>query len=428
MKDITVKNRFQLSFTAACLTTAISFFALALLSLPANTATLIDRSGAHPSWSKEQLTDFMNTIDGTVIGAAKILKPDGWLGDWTAGNIQYNAKKAEFLYLRTKAQVKHSTHTRGKSTDMAIAFRRLKDGQDSTSYIPTLEARYQGFVDLSDKYRSNTISKAENLNAGDYSKLIIGKSKNKSTGRALTFTGGYILDGNWIIEIYKARNPDAVKTVLLALHQAFSGSGTDSRPVQPVRPPSVSENPTGNRDRTQLANSDGLGDATEDRTSVDDRMADPTGGELEDFEQFFYRIEIPEGKKLVVFEDPSLNAEEIIRLLPGANDLQVNKLEQTEGRVWASLCASSQCGWVIADYLRRDKKRSEAGFGFAEVAYPEVNLFTDPTVQSPLIGVLKQGEKYKPDLVVTDDDGADWIRICGGNWCGWAGREFFSIN
>lgn len=422
---------------------ALAIFSVFFFATPSTAATIVDRSGAHPSWSKAELTDFKNTVDGTVIGAAKRLQAAGWLGNWTAGKTQYDAKKETHLYLGTKAAVKHADHTRGKPTGMFISFWRLKDGQNTAEKIDNVENHYGNIARLSDKYRSYRLANEENLGFGEYSRVFTVESRNKTSGtaRAKTIAAGFVVDGNWIIQIEKATNPVAVKAVIVALHQSFSNGGAvgDGRQSNSGTEIARDDEPAGRQgsDRprpsrtdtgTQSANVSGLGDTSAKTPSIGDRMADPTGGQLKDFEQFFYRIDIPSDKSLIMYETPSTSAPEVIRLLPGANDLQVNRLRQAEGRVWANLCASSQCGWSIANYLRRDKKRSEAGFGFVEVAYPEVNLFTEPTVESPLIGVLKQGEKYKPDLVETDKEGIDWIRICGSNWCGWAAREYFVIN
>ena len=125
-------------------------------------------------------------------------------------------------------------------------------------------------------------------------------------------------------------------------------------------------------------------------------------------------------------KEPSARSTMVAALPNGTRDIRIRKLGYVGDKKWANLCASRKCGWAIAKHLRRQPEKSSNNIGRVEVAFPEVYVFSEPTVNSRKIQSLIGGKRVALKEIITNADGDGWIRICGKGWCGWAGQDFFN--
>lgn len=165
---------------------------------------------------------------------------------------------------------------------------------------------------------------------------------------------------------------------------------------------------------------------TSDEGTVEIKLADPDDAELGDIDTFFYRVAIPPGKKLALMKKPSLKSKVMATLANGTRNIKLRKLGYAGGRKWANLCTSGKCGWAIARHFRRQERRSSNRGTLMEVAFPEINIFVRPSVESRIVRTLVEGSRVALKKTRSDKHGEGWVRVCGSGWCGWAGKEFFA--
>lgn len=165
---------------------------------------------------------------------------------------------------------------------------------------------------------------------------------------------------------------------------------------------------------------------TSDEGTLVIKLADPDDAELGNIDTFFYRVAIHPGKKLALMKKPSLKSKVMAVLPNGARDIRLRKLGYAGGRKWVNLCAGRKCGWAVARYFRRQEKRPSNRGTVLEVAFPEINIFVQPRVESRIIRSLVEGSRVALRETIPGKYEDGWIRVCGSGWCGWAGREFFT--
>lgn len=165
---------------------------------------------------------------------------------------------------------------------------------------------------------------------------------------------------------------------------------------------------------------------TSDEGTIEIKLADPQSGELKDFEEFFYRVAIPPGKYLPLLSQPSKKTREITKLRNDAKDIKIKKIGRVKRTMWANVCTSSYCGWVYANYLRRQSKISSRRIQLVEVAFPTVDIFRRPSVNSQKIKSLISARRVTLKETIKNANDENWIKICGIGWCGWAEQEYFN--
>jgi hypothetical protein len=411
-------------FGAVLVVAAFNATAPLLITDSSFAETIITPLTGQSAWTAEDRRSFFDVSEGMSVRAGEILRKSGWTGRWNAGSTRYSGTNDAYLEIRTKAEFTHPTLTGGARKTLYVRATLVRSAEKARAGAVEFGKAYEQISAQSTKTDKFRLVDSQSLGLGEDSGLFTVEITPK-LGQKRTLVAAYFVKGNWFISIDEARDVETVKAAIHALARGLDdpettdqvGGGASVSPPEPIVKPDPATG-TEARDNPEEDPDNGV--------SIKDRLAGDEEGQLKDFEQFFYRVEIPQDKRLVVFESPALNAPVMVRLLPDAGDLRVLGLQRAAGLLWANLCAGNQCGWALAKYLHRQSNMPPEGGGNVEVAFPEVNVFMDPSVESWRVSAVHSGERFTPTTVVTDDNGETWIRICGTNWCGWAASEFFA--
>ena len=368
----------------------------------------------HSKWSQQDSQKFLAAMNAITKSAGRSLSAHGWKGKWNTGSKAFNNTNPDYLMYRTKAGFENSRYTRGR-TKMMIHFVMFKEARDAKDNAADLTRYYTNIAQRSDAVNNYTLARNENLGFGSISNLFVVKAtsklgtvdaKGKKKYSSITKVVAVFGFDKWQIVINEAYNPGAVKAVMLAL---IEGLGRQT-----------------NTELTRKGNQSGETKTTEDKGTVEIKLADPNDVKLGDIETSFYEVAIPSGKKLALMKNPSLKSRVMATLPNGTRDIRIRKLGYAGGRKWASLCTGKKCGWAIAKHFRQQNRQSTDGIELVEVAFPKVYVFSKPTVHSRKIRSLIGGQRLSVKEITTNESGDGWIRICGSGWCGWAGQDYFN--
>lgn len=387
-----------------------TLFAASLAPATAQTLLLGNR---HANWSQQDSKEFLGAINAAARVAKRSLITAGWTVQWNTGSKAFDNGKATHLIYRSKAGFRNSRYTSGR-TKMMIHFTMFKEARDANGNANQLNKYYRNISQRSDTLNNYTLVRSENLGFGSSSNLFVIKATSKigirdASGKkkygSSTKVVAIFVSDQWQIVINEAYNPTAVKAVMLALIEGLGRQNntefTRSR-VQPAEP----------RD-------------TSNEGTVEIKLANPNDAELGNIETSFYEVAIPSGKKLALMKEPSVRSTVLTALPNGTRNIQIKKLGYVGDRKWANLCTAGNCGWAIAKHFRLQNQNSSNRLGHVEVAFPEVYVFSKPTVNSRKIRSLNGGQRVALKEIKTNANGDGWIRVCGTGWCGWAGQGFF---
>ncbi|WP_132546323.1 hypothetical protein [Rhodovulum euryhalinum] len=363
---------------------------------------------AHSSWSDEDLATFVETSEAMSLAAGDVLRAAGWQGTWDSGKRTYDGMNSAYMEFGTKAAFSHPQFTGGRRTTLFVRTTMVRDADKASAGAASFARYMEGIAQHSDQGTTYRLVENRPLGLGSDSRIfVVEQTKKTVVGKVRTEmqVAAYFVSGRWMVSVEDAADAVAVEAAMRALAQGLSA------PRAPV--------------------GGGAGSAEDsaeapDEAWIEDRLSESAEAEMTGFDQFFYRVEIPEDQALLLLEAPSAGALEVIRLLPGATDLRVRGLDRSEGLLWADLCAGAQCGWAVAHHLRRQAPIAPNRARYVEAAYPEVNVFLEPSVRSGYMGKVEAGQRFEPGVTATDENGDTWVRICGEGWCGWAGEEFFT--
>jgi len=117
---------------------------------------------------------------------------------------------------------------------------------------------------------------------------------------------------------------------------------------------------------------------------------------------------------------------EIVGTTPIGKSVEVKVL-----RDWQELTLSAEVGEVPQEGEEAQPAPAETETEVADVtpmivAFPELNVFVDPNVESEQVGTLVKGDLAEVSKRFTDIDGVEWGYICAEKMCGWVATEFLA--
>lgn len=153
-------------------------------------------------------------------------------------------------------------------------------------------------------------------------------------------------------------------------------------------------------------------------------LADTQGTDFEDFTTRFYKVEVPAGRELIIYTEPTRSRAEIGRIANGTKDLRIVEMTKSIGHIWALLCHKRDCGYVVASHLRN--QQSNRPDTFASTGESDVAVYMQPSVHEELVKILPYGFRVSVWEYADNLDG-NWIYVCQERktWCGWAEQDRF---
>lgn len=392
----------------ACLVFSVLFFA----AHPGLTA-MLKTGERHPSWSQQDVKDFFSAMNAAGRSAKSALRTSGWRVNWRVGSREFDPRKSTHMLYRTRISLEQTGRTNSQ-VRMMLYLVRHRSAANAIKNTGFVNRTFLATARKSNAYVKNELVKQYDLGLGNLSSLLVFRATGKLGLRgkdgkkkfsSKTSVAATAVANNWSVIISEAHDEAAVKAVMTALYNAYSGARQSiSTPVSPSKS-TESRKP--------------------DKAGVKIRLANPKSGELEDFENFFYAIKIPYDKRMLVLNRPDRFAGEVTRLRNGARNIRIKKLDRVKGRLWANICGPGYCGWAVAKHLRRQRLKSVGRRKYIEAMYPEINVFARATVNSRKLRSLFARQRVELIKTIYGEDGYKWVRICGRNWCGWATSEFF---